>query len=71
MVSTTDLAVAGLTVAAASLYIFRDQIFTSSSSKPAAAAPSGSAEGGGDDRNFVSKLKAAVRSPLRPRIPLC
>jgi hypothetical protein len=64
MVSSTELAVGGLAVAAAGLYIFREQIFPAGGAAPAKAAASAAASAlsdGGDPRDFVAKLKAAVR----------
>jgi hypothetical protein len=63
MVSSTELAVGGLAVAAAGLYIFREQIFPAGGAAPAKAAASAASalSDGGDPRDFVAKLKAAVR----------
>ncbi|KIK27458.1 hypothetical protein PISMIDRAFT_186079, partial [Pisolithus microcarpus 441] len=56
-VSTQDIAVVTVGVVLAAAYLFRDQIFRSSSPKAVAPAPSKLANGHGNPRNFISKMK--------------
>lgn len=56
-VSTQDVAVVTVGVVLAAAYLFRDQIFRSSSPKAVAPAPSKLANGHGNPRNFISKMK--------------
>lgn len=58
---SSDVVVLALGVVLASLYLFRDQLF-SSSPKPKTTTPAvKEANGSGNPRDFVEKMKAGVR----------
>ncbi|KAF9236519.1 hypothetical protein BU15DRAFT_49954 [Melanogaster broomeanus] len=55
--SSSDVAILALGVVLAGVYLFRDQIFSSSAPKSVPAAPLKVANGHGNPRDFVAKLK--------------
>lgn len=77
--STSDVVVLSLGVVLAGLYLFREQIFSSSKPKTSIpVGPKGGANGFANSRDFVEKLKAGVRThgitytlTLMPYYPLC
>lgn len=64
-VSTSDVVVLALGGALAVAYLFRDQIFRSSSpSSHTVPAPSKLANGHGNPRDFIAKMKEGVSCPI-------
>jgi hypothetical protein len=63
---STDVLVLVLGVVLAALYLFRDQIFSSSATPKTTAPPVKEANGHGNPRDFVEKMKAGVCFTLLP-----
>ncbi|KAH8114596.1 hypothetical protein DFH11DRAFT_1592052 [Phellopilus nigrolimitatus] len=60
--SSSDVAILGLGVILAALYLFKDSIFAANKSNNVPVAPSkGSANGGGNPRDFVAKMKESKK----------
>ena len=62
--ASSDVVVLALGVVLASLYLFRDQLFNSSSKPKTTASTVKEANGHGNPRDFVEKMKAGVRHLL-------
>jgi NADPH-ferrihemoprotein reductase len=59
---SSDVLVLVLGIVLAALYLFRDQIFSSSpKQKSTTSLPAKEANGHGNPRDFVAKMKAGVR----------
>jgi NADPH-ferrihemoprotein reductase len=58
--SSSDVAILGVGVVLAALYIFRDQLFAASKPKAAPITSTKSANGSGNPRDFVTKMKEGV-----------
>jgi NADPH-ferrihemoprotein reductase len=58
--ASPDVIVLVLGVVLAALYLFRDQIFSSSPKPKTASPPAKEANGHGNPRDFVEKMKAGV-----------
>jgi hypothetical protein len=63
---SSDVLVLLLGVVLAALYLFRDQIFSSSPKPKTTAVPVKETNGQGNPRDFVAKMKAGVRRSLLP-----
>ena len=59
--ASSDVVVLVLGVVLASLYLFRDQLFSSSLKPKTTAPPAKEANGHGNPRDFVAKMVAGVR----------
>jgi hypothetical protein len=59
--ASLDVIVLALGIVLAALYLFRDQVFSSSPKPKATLLPAKEANGHGDPRDFVAKMKAGVR----------
>jgi NADPH-ferrihemoprotein reductase len=62
--ASSDVVVLVLGVVLASLYLFRDQLFSSSLKSKTTTLPVKEANGDGNPRDFVAKMKAGVRQFL-------
>lgn len=67
---SSDVIVLALGIVVAAVYLFRGSIFSSSEPKKTSTVAGKVAQNGtaGDPRDFVAKMKAAVRSILMPWI---
>ncbi|KAI0698085.1 cytochrome P450 oxidoreductase [Cytidiella melzeri] len=57
--STSDVAILGVGITAAAVYLFKDQLFASKPKATPLAAATRHATGGGNPRDFVAKMKEA------------
>jgi len=64
--TSPDALVLFLGIVLAGLYLFRDQVFSSSSKPKTTTLPVKEANGHGNPRDFVAKMKAGVRHFLLP-----
>ena len=62
--STTDLAVLGVSLTVGGIYLFRGALSGSSSPKPGTITPKANGTAHfGNPRDFIEKMKASVRQP--------
>ena len=64
MSSSSDVVILGLGIVLAGLYLFKDSIFPSKSSSVPVVPSKAIANGSGNPRDFVAKMKEAVRVRL-------